>query len=87
MGYPVLPDASLVNNLGYRALHLKQFEFAGQLFALNVLNYPKDANLQDSYGDYYEAIGDKQNAIERYKKALAIKEIVETRTKLNALIR
>lgn len=87
LGYTVLPDASLVNNLGYRALHLKQLDLAGRLFALNVLNYPKDANLEDSYGDYYMAIGDKKNAIERYKKALSIKEITETRTKLNAIIK
>ncbi len=86
LGYVVLPDASLVNSLGYRSLNLNHFELAGQLFALNVLNYPKNANLQDSYGDYYLAIGDKKNAIERFKKALAIEEIAETRTKLNALI-
>lgn len=86
LGYHVLPDASMLNSLGYRALNLKQFEMAGQLFALNVLNYPKDANLQDSYGDYYQAIGDTKNAIDRYKKALVIKEIIETRTKLTVLL-
>lgn len=87
LGYSVLPDASLVNSLGYRALHEKQFEVAGRLFALNVMNYPKDANCEDSYGDYYLAIGDKINAIERFKKALALEEIGETRHKLNALLK
>lgn len=87
LGYTVLPDASLVNSLGYRSLHAKQFNMAGQLFALNVLNYPLDANLQDSYGDYYVAIGDKQHAIERFRKALSIQEIAETRIKLNALLK
>ena len=86
LGYRCLPDVSLVNSLGYRALHEKQFEVAGQLFALNVFNYPHDANLQDSYGDYYLAIGDKKNAMERFKIALAMQEIPETRIKLNALL-
>lgn len=87
LGYTVLPDASLVNSLGYRSLNAKQLNMAGQLFALNVLNYPLEANLQDSYGDYYVAIGDKQHAIERFRKALSIQEIAETRIKLNALIK
>ena len=77
LGYQLLPDASLMNSLGYYALHLKQFDVAGQLFALNVQNYPKDANGFDSYGDYYQAIADKENAIACYQKALAIREIDE----------
>ncbi|WP_157433302.1 hypothetical protein [Adhaeribacter aquaticus] len=50
---------------------------------MNVLLYPKDANLQDSFGDYYRIIGDKKNANAFYKKALSITEIPETRSKLN----
>jgi tetratricopeptide (TPR) repeat protein len=87
LGYQVLPDVSLVNNLGYYALRSKQFEVAGKLFALNVLNYPGDANLQDSYGDYYLAKRDKKNAIMCFKKALFITEIPETRAKLNLLLK
>jgi hypothetical protein len=86
LGYQVLPDMSLVNNLGYYALRSKQYDVAGELFALNVLNYPKDANPQDSYGDYYLVKGDKINAMTCFKKALAIKEIPETRAKLNLLL-
>ena len=60
---------------------------AGELFALNVRNYPKDANLLDSYGDYYLAKGDKENAIICLKKALSITEIPESRVKLNLLLK
>ena len=87
LGYHVPPDASLVNGLGYYALRLKHVDVAGQLFALNVQNYPDDANLLDSYGDYYQAIADKKNAIAWYRKALAIMEIADTRSKLNALLK
>ena len=87
LGYEVLPNVSLVNNLGYYALRSKKYDVAGKLFALNVLNYPKDPNLQDSYGDYYLAIADKKNAIIWFKKALSITEIPETRAKLNLLLK
>lgn len=87
LGYQVLPNASLVNNLGYYALRTKRFDMAGQLFALNTRNYPLDANLHDSYGDYYMAIGDKENAISCFKKALSITEIPATRAKLNELLK
>jgi predicted alpha/beta superfamily hydrolase len=87
LGYQVLPDISLVNNLGYYALRSKRYEVAGELFALNVRNYPNEANLRDSYGDYYLAKGDKKNAIMCFKKALSITEIPETRAKLNLLLK
>lgn len=87
LGYQVVPDASLVNNLGYFALRTKRFEVAGQLFALNVRNYPLDANLHDSYGDYYMAMGNNKNAISCFKRALSIAEIPETRSKLNELLK
>jgi tetratricopeptide (TPR) repeat protein len=87
LGYRVLPNVSLVNNLGYYALREKRYDVAGKLFALNVLNYPEDANLHDSYGDYYMAKGDRQNAIRCFKKALSITEIPETRAKLNLLLK
>ncbi|MES2279053.1 MAG: alpha/beta hydrolase-fold protein [Bacteroidota bacterium] len=87
LGYQVIPDEPLVNNLGYYALRSKLYDMAGGLFALNVRNYPKDANPQDSYGDYYLAKGDNNNAMICFKKALSIKEIPETRAKLNLLLK
>lgn len=86
LSYQVLPDESLVNNLGYYALREKRYDMAGELFALNVYNYPKDANPLDSYGDYYLAKGDQKNASVCFKKALSIREIPETRAKLNLIL-
>ena len=86
MGYKVLPDQALVNNFGYRALNQKQYTLAKELFEMNVLNFPEDANLLDSFGDYYNALGDKKNAIVWYQKTLAKKEIPETKEKLKQLL-
>src|SRR5690606_36513690 len=79
MGYKILPNKSLVNNFGYWALRQKQFRMAKELFEMNVLNFPEEANLLDSFGDYYNTVGDKKNAIVWYQKALALKEIPETK--------
>ena len=38
-------------------------------------------------GDFYAAKGEKDKAIENYKKALAIREYPVTRTKLDALMK
>jgi predicted alpha/beta superfamily hydrolase len=87
LGYKVLPDQILVNNFGYRALNQKQFALAKELFEMNVLNFPEDANILDSLGDYYNAVGDKKNAVVWYQKTLIKKEISETREKLNSLLK
>lgn len=87
MGYKVLPDNALVNNFGYHALSQKKYALAKELFEMNVLNFPEDANLLDSVGDYYNAVGDTKNAIVWYQKTLAKKEISETRAKLNSLLK
>jgi predicted alpha/beta superfamily hydrolase len=87
LGYTLLPQSSLINNLGYRALHQRQFPVARQLFELNVANFPNDPNLADSMGDYFNAVADIKNAIKWYRQALAIVEIKETREKLNALLK
>jgi predicted alpha/beta superfamily hydrolase len=85
LGYEVKPPEDLVNSLAYRSLQLKQYEKAGNLFRMNVANYPESANVYDSMGDFFDATGDKAKAIENYKKALAIKENPETRVKLAKL--
>ncbi len=85
LGYTVNPDENLVNDAGYAALGAKQFDKAGDLFKLNVANYPQSSNAFDSLGDYYIEINDNANAIENFKKALAIKEVPLTRKKLEKL--
>ncbi len=85
LGYNLKPAEDLVNGLAYHSLNTKQFTKAQYLFKMNVANYPESANAFDSLGDFYNARGDKTNAIKCYKQALGITEIPETRKKLYQL--
>ncbi|HKX86356.1 MAG TPA: alpha/beta hydrolase-fold protein [Flavobacterium sp.] len=87
MGYSVNPGESLINSLGYKALGNKQFAKAEALFQLNIANYPESANCYDSMGDFYLAKEDKLKAIASFKKALTLKEVSETREKLEKLLK
>ena len=87
IGYSVKPDESLVNNLGYHMLRQKQFNKAEALFKLNITNYPETANCYDGLGDLYLAKGDKEKAIESFKKTLTLKLIPETKEKLEILLK
>ena len=85
LGYNLKPAEDLVNGLAYHSLNTKQFTKAQYLFKMNVTNYPESANAFDSLGDFYNETGNTANAIKFYKQALVIKEIPETRKKLNEL--
>jgi predicted alpha/beta superfamily hydrolase len=84
-GYKVKPPENMVNSLAYTYLYLKYFDKANYLFKLNVTNYPDSYNVFDSMGDFYTAKSDKANAIYNYKRALLIKEVPDTRKKLEKL--
>ncbi len=84
-GYNVSVPESMINNFGYQALGKKNYELAEYLFHMNTINYPGSFNVYDSYGDYFDANSDKVKAIENYKKALSIKEVADTRKKLEKL--
>jgi uncharacterized protein len=84
-GYKVKPPERMVNSLAYTYLYFKHLEKAIFLFKLNVVNYPESSNVYDSLGDYYVAKDDKANAIESFRKALSIKEVPDTRKKLEDL--
>ncbi len=86
MGYPVKPDETQVNNLGYQMLALKQYKTAENLFKLNIANNPFSGNDYDSIGDFYLAINNKAKAIEAFKKALTLQAIPETKEKLQKLL-
>jgi len=86
IGYPIKPDESQVNSLGYHMLNQKQFIKAEALFKLNIANYPETANCYDGLGDLYLAKGDKMNAIASFKKTLSLKAIPETKEKLDKLL-
>ena len=83
--YSVSPPQNIVNILGYIALGNKAFDKAYSFFKLNIENYPTSSNAYDSLGDYYVERNEKRKAIESYKKALTLKEVAETRKKLETL--
>jgi hypothetical protein len=85
MGYKINPSESTINTLGYNALYLKNLALAEFLFKLNVNNYPDSYNAYDSFGDYYTAVGDFEQATRMYKKALSINNNIETRKKLESI--
>ena len=85
-GYEVKPPESEINTWAYRFLQRKQYKKAEGFLILNMDNYPASFNVYDSYGDFYVAIGDKSKAIEKFQKALSIKENTGTRDKLNKLL-
>ena len=84
-GYKVKPPEGMLNSLAYAYLYFKHFEDALYLFKLNVSNYPDSWHAYDALGDYYNATDDKANAIDNYKKALSIKEVPDTRKKMEKL--
>jgi predicted alpha/beta superfamily hydrolase len=86
IGYPVKPTESQVNGLAYYMLRQKQFVKAEALFKLNITNYPGSANCYDGLGDLYLAKGDTIKAIENFRKTLSLKDIPETKQKLETLL-
>ncbi|HZX57198.1 MAG TPA: alpha/beta hydrolase-fold protein [Mucilaginibacter sp.] len=86
LGYKVLPPEIDINHDGYHLLQNSQPEKAYGLFMLNMKNYPRSENAYDSMGDYYLAQKDNAKAIEYYKKGLTIKEVPDTRKKLDSLL-
>lgn len=86
MGYQIKPDEGEINYMSYDFLGRKMYKTAERLFKLNVDNYPESFNVYDSYGDYFVAVNDKENAILQFKKALSIKENEGSRKKLTELV-
>jgi len=85
MGYKIPPPELFVNFLGYDAMRHKYYAKAAALFQMNIINYPQSSNVYDSYGDLFAEKKDTANAISWYKKALEVKEVAETRIKLDAM--
>lgn len=85
MGYTVLPPESYINNLGYAFMQNKMNEKAYAFFDMNIENYPQSGNVYDSMGDFYVATGEKEKAIDYFRKALTILDNADTRQKLQKL--
>jgi predicted alpha/beta superfamily hydrolase len=83
--YTLLPAQSTVNFLGYNFMASKHYDKAYSFFKMNIDNYPTSSNVYDSMGDFYVEKDDKKKAIESFEKALSLKEVTETRKKLEKL--
>ena len=86
MGYKILPDEQTVNFIGYQLMSEGKMNKASHFFQLNMTNFPTSFNVYDSMGDFFRETGNLKRAIELYSKALTIKEIPDTREKLQNLL-
>ena len=63
---------SRLNELGYHYLGKDEIENALAVFKLNVEAFPNAFNVYDSYGEALLVNGDKEQAIENYKKSVEL---------------
>ena len=61
-----------LNMLGYQLLEMKRVKDAIEIFKLNVEMFPQRFNTYDSLGEAYMENGDKNLAIQNYKKSLEL---------------
>lgn len=85
LGYTVLPAQNTINSLGYNFLEARLYGKAFGFFKMNIDNYPGSANAYDSMGDFYVETNNPKKAIEAFKQSLALKEVPETKKKLEKL--
>lgn len=74
-----------LNRLGYSMLAQGRIDDAIEIFKLNVEMYPKSFNPYDSLGEAYAAKGDKERALENYRKSYALN--AENKNALSAIAR
>lgn len=87
MGYRVAPPSEFVNALAHQLMESKQFERAYKFLRLNLENYPNSYKPLEAMGDYYAATNDKIKALEFHRKALAIKNDANIKSKIENLKR
>jgi CubicO group peptidase (beta-lactamase class C family) len=61
-----------LNSLGYRLMQMKRVKDAIEILKLNVEMFPQGFNTYDSLGEAYMENGDKNLAIQNYKKSLEL---------------
>lgn len=61
-----------LNRLGYHLIELTRMRDAIEIFKLNVEMFPNGANTYDSLGEAYAKNGDKDLAIQNYRKSLEL---------------
>lgn len=65
-------DENQLNRLGYHYLNAGDVETAIRVFELNVEAYPEAFNPWDSLAEAYMEAGDREKAVEYYRKSLAL---------------
>ena len=76
-----------LNRIGYEILRAQDYETAIALLRLNVEFYPKSANVYDSLAEGYMTGGNKEKAVEFYRKALATLDQYPEENKRNERLR
>ena len=69
-GYDISEDE--LNTLGYQLLRASKVNEAIEIFKLNVAEHPKGFNTYDSLGEAYMVSGNKELAVQNYKKSLEL---------------
>jgi len=67
-----LADRNILNRVGYWHLEQKNYDWAFALYELNIELFPGDGNLWDSLGEAYLVTNQNGQALEAFKKALAL---------------
>ena len=65
-------DETRMNQLGYQLLRNRKTTDAIEVFKLNVQEFPKSSNVYDSLGEAYTAAGNKDLAIQNYKRSIEL---------------
>ncbi|WP_298515747.1 alpha/beta hydrolase-fold protein [uncultured Kordia sp.] len=68
----IKPKQYYIEDLAYQLIEMKQFKKAEAFLKLNVANYPEDFYVYSSLADFYIEIGNKEKAIENFKKSNAV---------------
>jgi tetratricopeptide (TPR) repeat protein len=61
-----------LNTLGYQLLAARKLKEAIEIFKLNVEAHPQAANPYDSLGEAYLVAGERELALQNYRKAVAL---------------
>jgi len=76
-----LPEEYLIG-IGYQLLSRNKVNEAIDLFSFVVEEYPNSANAYDSLGEAYMTAGNKELAIQHYKKSLELNPVNENAKKM-----
>ena len=65
-------DETAMNEVGYRLLGKGKTPEAIEIFKINVSVFPESYNAYDSLGEAYMIAGNKERAVENYRKSLEL---------------